>query len=310
MSAMPPIAPELMRWDDLTRCAISGHCRTILGTLPPLILAFRSKETTLAEELTYKNEAAAGYDRAFAPITRHFVPFLLRAARIAPGMRVLDIAAGTGLAAEAALGIVGPTGHVTAADVSPAMTERARERLGQAKNTSVAVEDGQALSFSDCTFDAVVCSLGLMFFPDPPRGLAEFHRVLRPDGRAAVSVNTIPERSYNTRINLAIARYVPSLAEAAARVFSLGDEKKLRSLFEAAAFRDVEVTTEIHRFVLPSFDGYFKPIEQGAGSPGQAFVSLSEDARHAVREEVRRDLGDTGGPIEIEVEYMFGSGRR
>lgn len=264
----------------------------------------------MADELAYKNEAAAGYDRAFAPITTHFVSFLLRAAHIAPGMRVLDIAAGTGIAAEAALGIVGPTGHVTAADFSPAMVEKARERLTQAKNASVAVEDGQDLSFSDWTFDAVVCSLGLMFFPDPARGLAEFHRVLRADGRAAVSVNTVPERSYNTRINLAIARYVPSLAEAAARVFSLGDEKRLRSLFEAASFRDVEITTESYRFVLPSFDAYFKPFEQGAGSPGQAFVSLSQDARHAVREEVRRDLGDTGGPIEIEVEYRFGSGRR
>jgi len=133
-------------------------------------------------ELTYKNEAAAGYDRAFARVSTHFVPFLLRAAHIAPGMRVLDIAAGTGLAAEAALGVVGPAGHVTAADLSPAMVEKARERLGSAKNASVAVEDGQALSFSDESFDAVVCSLGLMFFPDPLRGLAEFRRVLRPGG--------------------------------------------------------------------------------------------------------------------------------
>jgi ubiquinone/menaquinone biosynthesis C-methylase UbiE len=264
----------------------------------------------MAEELTYKNEAAAGYDRAFARVTTHFVPFLVRAAHIAPGMRVLDIATGTGLAAEAALGVVGPRGHVTAADFSPAMVEKARERLGQSKNASVGVEDGQALSFADQTFDAVICSLGLMFFPDPQRGLAEFYRVLRPGGRAAVSVNTLPERSYNTRINLAIARHVPSMADAAARLFSLGDEKKLRSLFEAAAFRDVEITTETHRFSLPSFDAYFNPFERGAGSPGQAFVSLSEEARHAVREEVRRDLGDTGGPIEIEVEYRFGSGRR
>src|SRR5215510_4572497 len=60
-----------------------------------------------------------------------------------------------GLPPKAALGIVGPTGHVTAADFSPAMVERARERLAQAKNASVAVEDGQALSFSDRTFDAV-----------------------------------------------------------------------------------------------------------------------------------------------------------
>ena len=73
----------------------------------------------MAEELTYRNEAAAGYDRAFARVTTHFVPFLLRAAHVAPGMRVLDVATGTGLAAEAALQVVGATGHVTAADLCP-----------------------------------------------------------------------------------------------------------------------------------------------------------------------------------------------
>jgi ubiquinone/menaquinone biosynthesis C-methylase UbiE len=264
----------------------------------------------MPEELTYKNEAAAGYDQAFARVSKHFVPFLVRAARIAPGMRVCDVAAGTGLAAEAALGVVGPAGHVTAADVSSAMVDKARARFTKAENVSVAVEDGQALSFSDGSFDAVVCSLGLMFFPDPARGLAEFHRVLRPGGYAAVSVNTVPERSYNNRINLAIARYVPSLLEAAARVFSIGDETKLKSLFEGAEFRDIEITTETHRFTLPSFDAYFAPFEHGGGSPGQTLISLPEETRHAVREEVRRELGDTGGAIEIEVEYRFGSGRR
>lgn len=193
----------------------------------------------MVKELSYEGKAAAGYDGAFAQVTTHFAPFLLRAAHITPGMRILDIATGTGLAAEAALSVVGSAGHVTAADLSPAMAEKARARLDQARNASVTVEDGQALSFLDGSFDAVVCSLGLMFFPDPQRGLTEFHRVLRPGGRAAVSVSTVPERSYNTRISLSIARYLPSLAEAAARVSSLGDEMKLKSLFEAANFRDV-----------------------------------------------------------------------
>ena len=264
----------------------------------------------MPEELTYKNEAAAGYDRAFARVTTHFAPFLLRAAHVAPGMRVLDVATGTGLAAEAALRVVGTTGHVIAADLSPAMVEKARQRLSNAPNVSLAVEDGQALSFSSDSFDAVMCSLGLMFFPDPSLGLAEFRRVLRAGSYAAVSVNTVPQRSYNTRINLAIARHVPSLMAASARVFSLGAEAKLKSLFEAADFCDVEIATERHRFVLPSFDAYFEPIEHGAGSPGQAYVSLPEETRRIVREEVRRDLGDMGGPIEIEVEYRFGSGRR
>jgi len=139
----------------------------------------------MTDELLFEKEAAAEYDRAFAHVTRYFMSFLLRAAGITPGMRVLDIATGTGLSAEAALAVVGPTGHVTASDVSPAMTDRARERLGDVPNASVSVEDAQALSFSDRSFDAVLCNLGLMFLSDPVRGLSEFRRVLRPGRRAA-----------------------------------------------------------------------------------------------------------------------------
>src|SRR6202158_6142434 len=177
----------------------------------------KNSEVGMAEELAFKDEAAAEYDRAFAHVTAHFMPFLLRAADIAPGIRVLDIGTGTGLSAEAALAAVGPTGHVTAADISPAMVEKARRRLGEAQNVSVSVEDGQRLSFPDESFDAVLCNLGLMFFPDPVRGLSEFRRVLRPGGRAAVSVNTVVERSYNHQINVIIARYLPSLADAVTR---------------------------------------------------------------------------------------------
>jgi hypothetical protein len=54
--------------------------------------------------------------------------------------------------------------------------------------------------------------------------------------------------------------------------------------------------------VLSSFAAYFEPYERGAGASGQAFVLLPEEVRSAVGEEVRRDLDDTGGPIEIEVE--------
>jgi ubiquinone/menaquinone biosynthesis C-methylase UbiE len=79
-------------------------------------------------------------------------------------MKVLDIATGTGLAAAECLRAVGPTGHVVAADLSEAMVEQARQRLGTASNVSVAVEDGQSISFADGSFDALICSLGLMFF--------------------------------------------------------------------------------------------------------------------------------------------------
>jgi ubiquinone/menaquinone biosynthesis C-methylase UbiE len=77
------------------------------------------------------------------------MPFPLHATGVVPGMRVLDVATGIGLSAEAALAVVGPTGHVTAADISPAMVAKARQHLGDAPNVSLSVEDGQALRFPD-----------------------------------------------------------------------------------------------------------------------------------------------------------------
>lgn len=264
----------------------------------------------MAEELSFHAEAAAEYDRAFAHVTRYFMPFLLRAADVTDGMRVLDIATGTGLSAKAALRAVGPAGHVTASDISPDMVGVARGRLRDAPNIFVTVEDGQALSFPDGSFDVVLCNLGLMFFPDPARGLSEFHRVLRPGGRVAVSVNTVVERSYNHQINVMIARHVPSLADAVPRTFALGDGMQLRSLFVQAGFADVETHTVKHTFVLPSFDAFYGPFERGGASTGQALAALPDDIRAAVREEARRYFGDKGGPIESETEYRIASGRR
>jgi len=261
-------------------------------------------------ELGFEREAAAEYDRAFAHVTRYFMPFVLRAARVARGMRVLDIAAGTGLSTEVALSAVGPTGQFTAADVSPFMVEKARERLGEARNASVLVDDAQALTFSDETFDAVVCNLGLMFFPEPARALSEFRRVLRPGGWTAASVNTVPARSYNHQINVILARYVPDLCEAVTRTFSLGEASRLEKIFREGGFSQIETHTVRHTFVLPSFDAYYGPFERGGGSTGQALAVLPDEIRRAVRDEVRRDLGDTGGPIGVEVEYQIASAQR
>src|SRR5579863_2195716 len=77
------------------------------------------------KDVLYLDEAATEYDRAFAHVSEHFLPFLLRAAHLSPGARVLDVATGTGLAAQAALDLVGPNGSVAATDVSPAMVEQA-----------------------------------------------------------------------------------------------------------------------------------------------------------------------------------------
>lgn len=257
---------------------------------------------------------AGGYDQAFGHVSRDFVPTLLRVARVAPGQRVLDIATGTGAAAEAAAAVVGPSGRIVAADISHPMLEKARERIGSLPNVSLTIEDAQALTFPAESFDAVLCQMSLMLFDDPARGLSEFRRVLREGGWTAVSVNTVPSRSFHTRVNDAIGRHVAARAAAARRFFSLGDAQLLRSLFEAVGFRDIEIATEARRYPFPSFAAYFEPIEQGLGQAGQEYLALPADVRLAVREEVRRQLeGEaTGarGHVEVQVELLFGCGRR
>ena len=264
----------------------------------------------MTDALTFRTEAAAEYDRAFAHVSSHFLPFVLRAAWLAPGYRILDVATGTGISAEAALDAVGPSGSVLATDISREMVEKARKRLSRTPNAAVAVEDGQALTFPEASFDAVICSLGLMFFPEPARGLASFYRVLRPGGRAAVSVKVAVDRSYNFRINAVIARHKPGVADAVARLFALGDEARIKSLFSEAGFVNFETYTEKHTFVLPSFDAYYGPFERGGASTGQLLATIPEAARHAVREEMRQALNDTGGPITIDVEHRIASGLR
>jgi hypothetical protein len=136
--------------------------------------------------------------------------------------------------------------------------------------------------------------------------LSEFRRVLRPGGRAAVSVFTRADRALaGGLVRRAIARHVPSKAAQAEHFFTLGDERRLCALFEAAGFADVGVGTVTLPFRFASFDAYFGGVERGEGHMGQEYTALPEEQRRAVREEVRREVGDAGGPIEVEVEVRI-----
>src|SRR5712692_4951176 len=197
--------------------------------------------------------------------SRLFVPAVLATAEVAGGDRVLDVATGPGEAALVAMSVVKQAGLVIGADISPAMLNAARARLSNGSFRPVAT-DGEALAFKDGSFDAVVCQLGLQFFPDPARGLSEFRRVLRTGGCTAVCVISTPDRAPMWGVLAdTLSRHLPDQREALHLSFALADRAQLEHLLRRAGFRDVRVKREMRQGTIESFGDYWAPIEAGTG---------------------------------------------
>jgi SAM-dependent methyltransferase len=130
------------------------------------------------------------YARLFAPLTTFVAHSLVStaAARVAPGGRWLDVACGAGAATLPALAEVRRqgAGQVVACDFSPRMVELTQRAAGP--EVACEVQDGQALTYPDASFDAVVSNFGLFLFEDRAAGWREAARVLRPGGLLATSV--------------------------------------------------------------------------------------------------------------------------
>jgi ubiquinone/menaquinone biosynthesis C-methylase UbiE len=254
---------------------------------------------------------ASAYEQYCGRWSRLFVPTILAAADVAAGDRILDVATGPGEAAALALAGVGPTGLVVGVDIAPAMLDAACARFTGQRFRAVAM-DGQALAFADASFDAVVCQLGLMFFPDPAHGLAEFRRVLRRGRRAAVCVISTAERAPMWGILAdTLSRHLPRHRESLHLSFVLADPSGLERMLHAAGFRDVAVTQERRDGTFESFDEYWRPIEDGVGSLPQAYRALPKAIREAVRDEVKARVArfDRAGRLTMSVEMLVATGR-
>jgi ubiquinone/menaquinone biosynthesis C-methylase UbiE len=234
----------------------------------------------------------------------------LAAAETATGHRVLDVATGTGEAASAAISLVGPAGVVIGVDISRAMLGAACARLSEPYRAVVA--DGQALAFRNGSFDTVVCQLGLMFFPDPRRGLAEFRRVLRTGGSAAVCVPSTPEKvPMWSVLAQALSRRVPDQRAMLNLSFSLSDPDRLEQMLQAAGCRDVRVAKETRHGGFASYEEFWASIETGIGLLPLTYRTLPDAERRAVRKEADAKLArfESNGRLEMSIEMLIGAGR-
>jgi demethylmenaquinone methyltransferase / 2-methoxy-6-polyprenyl-1,4-benzoquinol methylase len=136
----------------------------------------------------------------------------LRRAGLRPGMRMLDVATGTGLMARAAARIVTDTGRVIGLDPTGAMLHMAR----RAVPVPLVQGLGETLPFRGGAFDFVAMGYALRHVPDLETAFREYHRVLRPGGRLLVLEITAPASRLGRALSgLYLARVVPALTRAA-----------------------------------------------------------------------------------------------
>ncbi|WP_127346295.1 bifunctional demethylmenaquinone methyltransferase/2-methoxy-6-polyprenyl-1,4-benzoquinol methylase UbiE [Pseudidiomarina mangrovi] len=105
------------------------------------------------------------------------------------GMRVLDIAGGTGDLTEQFSRRVGPTGEVVLADINAAMLEVGRDKLrnrGIVGNVRYVQANAEELPFADDSFDIITIAFGLRNVTDKQKALESMFRVLKPGGRLLV----------------------------------------------------------------------------------------------------------------------------
>lgn len=173
---------------------------------------------------------------------------MLDVAGVSAGARVLDIACGAGDQSLAAARRVGSSGHVVATDISEEMIRFVREQARAAGLSNVTARccAAEELNAEETRFDAVICRLGLMLFPEPQRVVRSILEVLRPGGGFGAIVIASPASNPFLAEPLQILRRHAGKAPpppGSPGIFALADPDTLRTLLEGAGFADVTVRT-------------------------------------------------------------------
>ena len=133
--------------------------------------------------------AAPTYDQVGPRFFSHFGRRLVTLAQIPSGANILDVATGRGAVLFSAAKVVGQQGHVTGIDLSEMMIQENGETIKRLDLQNVKLQrmDAEYLEFPDESFDCVLCSFAIFFFPQLDQALSEMRRVLKPNGQIAVT---------------------------------------------------------------------------------------------------------------------------
>lgn len=274
----------------------------------------RYKETT-REQWQRAAEAWHRWTPAIQAWLGPATELMLDLAQVGPGSRVLDVAAGAGEPAITAAKRVGPTGSVLATDISPNILDFAAgaARDQGVTNLETRVMDGEHLELPDGTFDVVLSRVGLIYFPDQQRALAEVRRVLAPGGRLAAIVYSTAERNQFFSIPIKIIRrraQLPPPQPGQPGPFSLGGDGVLVDAYRRAGFRDVVTRTVAAPVRMASAAECVQFERESFGALHQMMSGLPEAEREETWAEIEQELRQFEGPNGFEgpCEMILGIG--
>ncbi len=247
---------------------------------------------TATEDFQVSFEVAEQYEARFVPaIFAEWAPLLADVAGLAPGQSVLDVACGTGIVARTVADRLAGTGRVVGVDLNDGMLAVARRVRPDLEWRQGDVAD---LPFADGSFDAVLCQMALMFFPDRTAALREMARVGRPGGVVALVVpaSLDDQPAYGPFVEM-VARVAGAEAVSLLSTYwSCGDPHELRGAVATAGLEVGEVRTHAGTARFASPDEL--AVTEVEASPLDARLTPEQYA--AIRAGAREVLAPFTGP--------------
>lgn len=266
---------------------------------------------------SYRLVAAEKWRAKSAAIGRNVTQSLVDYARPAAGMKVLDLASGTGEPAITLAEHVGPQGHVTALDLSAELLAIAEQRAKARGLTNVSIQkaDAHVLPFADNTFDLATSRFGLMFFGDCQQALRELRRVLKPGARACFLAWGPFEQPYWSSTIGVVHKHVGGtlLAPGATHMFRFAEPEVLSNSLLEAGFCETEQRTVTLPWTWPGTPEEVWEYVQSASTPFRPLLGrVAETARQAIQEEVLAAVRKyyDGQSVAFGATIVLGSGRK
>lgn len=258
---------------------------------------------------------APAFDGHATPLTMPFGEEVLARVDVGPGIRFLDVGAGSGALAISA---ARRGAHVVAVDLAPTMIERlvARAREEGLADVDGRVMDGQALDLPDDAFDVAMSQNGVSLFPDLRRGLRELVRVMTPGGRVLISAfGSLPKAEFLGFFMGALQAAVPGFtglpADPPPLPFQVADPSTLRAKLEDAGLSDVRVDTVTWHMAFESVEHFWDVVTSSNPIGAHLAAELTADQRTAAREVLDGMLRERSGggtaTLHNEVNIAIGT---